>query len=369
MRLIYKPPRRMEHRVPARLAFAKLIHNEDTQQELDAGFGAAVSTADDNLATDAKWQNYADILHRVAQQVVGKPQKKNHDWFDESDSEIRRLVERSRLALGGAIDARHRSSIQRDLKVKIRGVKDSWWRHKAEELQWLADTSQTAKFFEGLKCVYGLRTKKTSPVYSLMKDAVKKSKNQIFINVRLDKSVFDLTRLKAKRKVHSVPVTKILYADDVCHMADSLDNLQTYLDHLDHSCRKYGLVISASKTQVLKQPSRGKTANENAVYLNRKPLDEVGTFSMSSESWEELATKRTEWRTAVKTGLENFESTRLEELDSKRQHRKTRPKPSYDYTYDSNGNLYCASCNRTFKSMFGFASHARAHARRDQGMS
>ncbi|KAL4718681.1 hypothetical protein ACJJTC_001442 [Scirpophaga incertulas] len=92
--------------------------------------------------------------------------KKNQDWFDESDSEIRRLVERSRLALGGAIDARHRSSIQRDLKVKIRGVKDSWWRHKAEELQWLADTSQTAKFFEGLKCVYGLRTKKTSPVYS-----------------------------------------------------------------------------------------------------------------------------------------------------------------------------------------------------------
>ncbi|KAL4720918.1 hypothetical protein ACJJTC_016408 [Scirpophaga incertulas] len=90
-----------------------------SMDELDAGFGAAVSTADDNLATDAKWQNYADILHRVAQQVVGKPQKKNQDWFDESDSEIRRLVERSRLALGGAIDARHRSSIQRDLKVKI----------------------------------------------------------------------------------------------------------------------------------------------------------------------------------------------------------------------------------------------------------
>ncbi|KAL4705725.1 hypothetical protein ACJJTC_000382 [Scirpophaga incertulas] len=330
MRLIYKPPRRMEHGVPARLAFAKLIHNEDTRQELDAGFGAAVSTADDNLATDAKWQNYADILHRVAQQVVGKPQKKNQDWFDESDLEIRRLVERSRLALGGAIDARHRSSIQRDLKVKIRGVKDSWWRHKAEELQWLADTSQTAKFFEGLKCVYGPRTRKTSPVYS---------------------------RDKTKRLT------------DPAEVLLSLDNLQTYLDNLDHSCRKFGLVISASKTQVLKQPTRGKTANENAVYLNGKPLDEVGTFSMSSESWEELATKRTEWRTAVKTGLENFESTRLEELDSKRQHRKTRPKPSYDYTYDSNGNLYCASCNRTFKSKFGFASHARAHARRDQGIS
>ncbi|KAL4703518.1 hypothetical protein ACJJTC_018102 [Scirpophaga incertulas] len=269
MRLIYKPPRRMEHRVPARLAFAKLIHSEDTQQELDAGFGAAVSTADDNLATDAKWQNYADILHRVAQQVVGKPQKKNQDWFDESDSEIRRLVERSRLALGGAIDARHRTSIQRDLK--IRGVKDSWWRHKAEELQWLADTSQTAKFFEGLKCVYGLRTKKTSPVYS--RDKTKRLTDPAEVLLR---SVFDLTRLKAKRKVHSVPVTEILYADDVCHMADSLDNLQIYLDNLDHSCRKFGLVISASKTlrKVLKQPSRGKTANENAVYLNRKPLDE-----------------------------------------------------------------------------------------------
>ncbi|KAL4718352.1 hypothetical protein ACJJTC_013826, partial [Scirpophaga incertulas] len=161
---LIEPPKGINDRLitlKLHMAPRKFLH-----LELDAGFGAAVSTADDNLATDAKWQNYADILHRVAQQVVGKPQKKNQDWFDESDSEIRRLVERSRLALGGAIDARHRGSIQRDLKVKIRGVKDSWWRHKAEELQWLADTSQTAKFFEGLKCVYGPRTRKTSPVYS-----------------------------------------------------------------------------------------------------------------------------------------------------------------------------------------------------------
>lgn len=67
----------------------------------------------------------------------------------------------------------------------------------------------------------------------------------------MDKS---LSRLRAKRKVHSVTVAEILYADDVCLMANSLDGLHYYLDSLDESFRKFDLVISASKAQILNSP-------------------------------------------------------------------------------------------------------------------
>ncbi|CAB3248036.1 unnamed protein product [Arctia plantaginis] len=82
----------------------------------------------------------------------------------------------------------------------------------------------------------------------VMNDAIKKSWN--------DRSVFELLRFR-KRKVTTVPVTEIQYADDVWLMAGSLANLQECFDNLEESCRKIGLVISASKTQSLKQPARG----------------------------------------------------------------------------------------------------------------
>ncbi|PZC85635.1 hypothetical protein B5X24_HaOG215905 [Helicoverpa armigera] len=111
-----------------------------------------------------------------------------------------------------------------------------------------------------------------------MNDAMQKCTNKITLNVRMDKSVFNLSRFRAKRKVTTVSVAEIQYADDVCLMADSIADLQDCLDHLDESCRKFGLVISASKTQILKQPARGKSADNVPVYLSGKTLEEVGTF-------------------------------------------------------------------------------------------
>jgi hypothetical protein len=79
---------------------------------------------------------------------------------------------------------------------------------------------------------------------------------------------------------------------------------------------------------------------------------------------EELAYMRPEWRNKVRKGVASFEVARLEHLDQKRHLRKTRPRPSYTYTYNDQGQLYCTQCDRTFKTKFGFASHIRAHQRK-----
>ncbi|XP_050675965.1 uncharacterized protein LOC126972906 [Leptidea sinapis] len=172
MKLYYKPPRRAEHRIPVRHACARLVRDEGLCRELDAEFEAAMPSTDDITSVDASWRTYSTALYCVSQRVIGTPHKKHQDWFDDSDVEVRQRVENYRLALRRVISAGQRKSLQQDLKAKFREQKDSSWRRKAEELQWLVDTSQTAKFFEGLKSVYGPHAKRTAPVYS--RDKAKK---------------------------------------------------------------------------------------------------------------------------------------------------------------------------------------------------
>ncbi|PZC74586.1 hypothetical protein B5X24_HaOG207638 [Helicoverpa armigera] len=80
--------------------------------------------------------------------------------------------------------------------------------------------------------------------------------------------------------------------------------------------------------------------------------------------WERLALNRSSWRKTIYENVKFFEEKRLEALDEKRQLLKERPKPSYTYTLNSAGQLYCSACDRVFKSKLGFASHIRAYARR-----
>ncbi|KAG7305056.1 hypothetical protein JYU34_010512 [Plutella xylostella] len=82
------------------------------------------------------------------------------------------------------------------------------------------------------------------------------------------------------------------------------------------------------------------------------------------DSWEKAAHNRNEWRSTVHSRVNEFEKARLETLDSNRLQRKTRPKPTYNYTYNGRGELFCNACNRTFATKLGFASHIRAHRRR-----
>ncbi|KAL4717367.1 hypothetical protein ACJJTC_017254 [Scirpophaga incertulas] len=170
---------------------------------------------------------------------------------------------------------------------------------------------------------------------------------------------------RAKRKCKKLSILEILYADDVCVMADSAEHLQDYINSLNVSCCRFGLVISVKKTEILIQPPRGCARDSTNIRLDNNILKEVfvdvlkrhlSACSMSSDRWEELALQR-EWRSTVHKSTKHFEQMRLEELDEKRLLSKARPKP-YSYTY-TNGQLHCAVCSRYFKK-FGYASHIRA---------
>lgn len=79
--------------------------------------------------------------------------------------------------------------------------------------------------------------------------------------------------------------------------------------------------------------------------------------------WEELASNRGEWRSLVRQKISDFETHRLSKLDAKRDEIKARPPAAINYNY-VNGALTCPLCGRTFVNKGGFASHMRAHDRR-----
>ena len=110
---------------------------------------------------------------------------------------------------------------------------------------------------------------------AVIADAVQKCDGQIHITFRTDKGIFDLSRFRAAGKCRQLKILDALYADDACFMADDPAMLQTYINHLKDACSKFGLTISATKTQILSQPPRGLPADAPKILLGDRVLGGV----------------------------------------------------------------------------------------------
>ena len=73
------------------------------------------------------------------------------------------------------------------------------------------------------------------------------------LTYRLDGSVFNLTRLKARTKVSKDSLTELQYADDCALVAHSPEDLQASITALSNIYKGLGLVINTDKTEVLYQ--------------------------------------------------------------------------------------------------------------------
>ncbi|CAH2242221.1 jg25154 [Pararge aegeria aegeria] len=85
----------------------------------------------------------------------------------------------------------------------------------------------------------------------VVREALQTSNEGIRIRFRTDGGVFNLSRLRAYTKVSYDIITEIMYADDLCLVAESPDGLQHLMTSLDVSCRRFGLKINVTKTEVM----------------------------------------------------------------------------------------------------------------------
>ncbi|CAH0718921.1 unnamed protein product, partial [Brenthis ino] len=92
----------------------------------------------------------------------------------------------------------------------------------------------------------------------VVRESVQLSSEGVRIRFRTDGNLFNLARLKARTKVSHALVSEIMYADDLCFVAETPDGLQQLIYDFYHTCLKFGLKISVKKTEVMSMDSHGR---------------------------------------------------------------------------------------------------------------
>ena len=112
-----------------------------------------------------------DKIHDTAFQLLGPTTRKNQDWFDENDEEIKEmLAEKNRLHRIYQLDQSSAAkktaftNIRRTVQTRLRKMQDSWLAAKADEIQKYADTHDSKSFYDVPKAVSGPQSSSTSPL-------------------------------------------------------------------------------------------------------------------------------------------------------------------------------------------------------------
>ena len=93
----------------------------------------------------------------------------------------------------------------------------------------------------------------------------------------MDRSLFDIKKLKAKTKISKTRLLEFQYADDCALVADSPEILQSVLNCIDALYRRMGLSINVQKTEILKFNSADTEADAQ-LNIRQEPLKEVTSF-------------------------------------------------------------------------------------------
>ena len=129
------------------------------------------------LTATASWDTFKDITLNATEEVLGFPERKHRDWFDDNDTVIKPLLsELHDLHIeaiddkGNDIKANAYRSCKQQAQQSLRNMKNTWWNDRAAELQAAADKRDFKTFYQGLKAVYGPNYKASSAIKS--KDGV-----------------------------------------------------------------------------------------------------------------------------------------------------------------------------------------------------
>ena len=115
----------------------------------------------------------------------------------------------------------------------------------------------------------------------LLKRAFGSSSLGIKLHTRTDGNLFNLARLRSKRKVKTFTVRDLLFADDAALVAHSAQDLQTLLSQFSSACSDFGLTISLKKTKVLSQG----TYIPPSIKIDGKDIKNVNNFAQVLPIW------------------------------------------------------------------------------------
>ena len=96
------------------------------------------------------------------------------------------------------------------------------------------------------------------------------------INYRMDRNLFDLSKLKARTKTARSSFSELQYADDCALLSHSPDDLQAALSQMAHLYERMGLQINIRKTEVMQ--FHADSGEEERITLLGEELKSVSCF-------------------------------------------------------------------------------------------
>ena len=134
---------------------------------------------------EESWESFRNTVYATAQETIGPTKRKNQDWFDENDDEIKMLLEKkhaSQRALNNNKSPSNQAAfnnIRGTVQRKLRQMQDTWLQQKAEEIQNYADKKDMKRFYDAIKTVYGPQPASSSPLLSSDGQRLLTEKSQI----------------------------------------------------------------------------------------------------------------------------------------------------------------------------------------------
>ena len=106
---------------------------------------------------------------KVTMDVLGFPERKHRDWFDENDPFIKPLLSQLHDLHIKWVEDKHNTAVanayhtcKQQAQKSLRNMQNTWWRNRATDLQNAADKRDYKAFYQGLKAVYGPAIKATT---------------------------------------------------------------------------------------------------------------------------------------------------------------------------------------------------------------
>ena len=101
--------------------------------------------------------NFSNIVFSVSKEVLGTPNRKHQDWFDDQDADIQsRLHAKNQLNDPNSVakrDAYHKA--KRDCQRDLRRMQNDWLSQKSSEIEAQAASNNSKEFHKSLNAIYG----------------------------------------------------------------------------------------------------------------------------------------------------------------------------------------------------------------------
>ena len=173
-----RAPRRHNRIKPAKKLNIGRLESLESRVLLSTKLQAAYAAAG-NLGTNstAFWESFRKITLKVAEDVLGSPERKHRDWFDENDPLIQPLLDQLHNLHLQAIEDRSNTTLadayrtcKQEVQKSLRNMQNTWWKARAADMQEAADKRDFKTFYQCLKAVHGPQYKASPAIKS--KDGV-----------------------------------------------------------------------------------------------------------------------------------------------------------------------------------------------------